>query len=242
MDGADLEALTPALAPIAFERGVVVIKQGEVVEHLIFPTTAFLANTLVFPTGGSSLIHVIGAEGVAGLGPFLADEPSGWTVAVRAAGEAYRLPAAALERQMERSPILRSQLQKLYYDYQLQAAYGVGCAAHHHSRGRVASLLLRATDRLTTRCLHVTQQDLADMLGIQRTTVVDAARHLKSLGAVHYTRGAIEVADRQMLEREACECYAALSATPVHGLASGSARAAARLRHRVENHVPPAST
>lgn len=209
MDTADLAALLPHLAEDHVERGTLLTVQGGTVDQLYFPTTAFLAHTVSFEDGRSALTFIMGAEGVSGLAPFLAEEVSAWGVEVKSSGALFRLSAPVLRRQMEVSPTLRRQLLRLSYDYQAQTAYGVGCASLHSAGPRIASLILRSADRLGADELRLTQQDVAEFLGIQRTTVNAAAIQLKDSGAIHYSRGAIHIIDREALTREACECYGA---------------------------------
>lgn len=209
IESTDLAALLPHLSECQLERGAVLIRPGDPVVELFFPTTVFLATNVTFSDGRSALTFVTGADGVCGLAPFLAEQPSVWGVEVKSSGGAYRLPACELRRQMEGSPGLRKQLLRLSYDYQAQAAYGVGCAALHGSMSRLASFLLRSADRLGSDELNLTQQDVADFLGQQRTTVNAAAKGLKAVGAIRYNRGTIQITDREALIQEACECYEA---------------------------------
>lgn len=209
MEPSDLAALLPDLIERHIGRGVVLTGQGDAVEHLYFPTTAYLANTVTFLDGRSALTFVMGREGVAGLAPFLAEETSAWGVEVRSEGGVYQLPVAALRRRLDVSPDLRRQLQRQTYDYQTQAAYGVGCAALHSVTPRLAALVLKSADRLGCDRLDLTQQDIAEFLGMQRTTVNAAARQLKETGAIRYSRGKIRILDRDRLIAGACECYAA---------------------------------
>jgi CRP-like cAMP-binding protein len=203
----DLAALLPDLSLQTVSRGSMLIVQGVEVDTLYFPATAYLANLVTFQDGGRAMSFVMGAEGVSGLAPFMADEASAWGVQVRAAGEVYSLPAAALRKRMEDSADLRRQLGKLSYGYQVQAAYAGGCAALHDSRGRLATLILRSSERLGASELRLTQQDIGEFLGLQRTTVNSAALGLRAAGAIRYLRGVIRIADRDALMKNACECY-----------------------------------
>jgi len=149
----------------------------------------------------------MGVEGVSGLAAFLAEAPSAWGVEVRSCGEVYRLPATVLRRQVEASPVLRRQLLRLTHDYQAQAAYSVGCASLHGIVSRLANLILTSADRRGDDRLDLTQQDVADFLGMQRTTVNSAANELRAVKAINYSWGVIRIVDRDALTRLACECY-----------------------------------
>lgn len=203
----DLEALRPHLVRRDFERGDLLTEQGEAVEQIYFPTTAYISNSVVFRDGRSAQTFVMGVEGVSGLAAFLADEPCAWCIEVRSAGEAYQLPAGVLRRLSEASPGLRLQLLSLSHDYQAQAAYSVGCAALHSPVSRLAHFILTSADRGHDEQLKLTQQDVADFLSIQRTTVNTAANELKAAGAISYSRGVVRIVDRPALLRRACECY-----------------------------------
>lgn len=204
---ADLAVLRPHLVKRQLERGAVLTPQGCEVEHVYFPTTAYISNTVAFRDGRSAQIFVMGVEGVSGLAAFLADEPCAWNIEVRSAGEAYQVSAAVLRRQAAASPHLRLQLLRLAHDYQVQAACSVGCAVLHNTSSRLASFILTSADRGGDDRLHLTQQDVADFLGIQRTTVNAAANELRGVGAIAYARGVMHIVDRAALNRQACECY-----------------------------------
>lgn len=184
------------------------VAQGGRVDYLYFPTTAFLANTVTFDEGHSVLPFVMGSEGVTSLAAFLAEEESLWAVEVRVGGGLYRLPASAVRERMDESRPLRRQLARLSHDYQAQAAYGLGCAVLHKVEKRLAGLLLTTSDRLGSDTLSFSQTDLAEFLGMQRTTINTGAQELKRVGAVHYSRGHIRIIDREALIQVACECYA----------------------------------
>lgn len=203
----DLAALRPHLVQREFERGDLLTGQGDEVDHVYFPTTAYISNSVTFTDGRSAQIFVMGVEGVSGLAAFLADEPCAWSIEVRSAGEAYQLPAAVLRRQAQASPALRLQLLRLAHDYQAQGAFSVGCAALHTAAARLAHFILTSADRTGDDRLQLTQQDIADFLSIQRTTVNAAANELKEAGAIRYSRGALHIIDRPELTRRACECY-----------------------------------
>ena len=203
----DLAALLPHLAQLNVERGAILTDQGGEIENIYFPTTAYLSNAVTFSDGRSAQTFVMGVEGVSGLAAFLAEAPSAWGVEVRSSGEVYQLPASILRSQVEASPALRRQLLRLTHDYQAQAAFSIGCASLHGGVARLANLILTSADRLGDDRLNLTQQDIADFLSIQRTTVNSAANELKAAKAIQYSRGVIRIIDRAALTRMACECY-----------------------------------
>lgn len=208
MQAADKAALTPFLSERFVKRGEILTAQGARVDDVYFPTSAYLANTVTFRDGRSAETFVLGADGVSGLAPFLADSPCAWAVEVRASGNVIRVPAAALRRQVEESPGLRQLLLNLTSDYQTQAALGVACASLHAIAPRLAKFILLASDRAGIEELHLTQEDLATLLGVQRTTVNAAALELRKAATITYSRGVIRITNRDQLTRTACECYA----------------------------------
>ncbi|HYC68836.1 Crp/Fnr family transcriptional regulator [Brevundimonas sp.] len=215
MHADDISALLPHLSRLDVERGSLLTEQGEEVDQVYFPTTAYLSNAVLFRDGRSAQTFVMGVEGVSGLAASLAEEPSAWRVEVRASGEVYSLSAAVLRQQADASPRLRLQLLRLTHDYQAQAAFTVGCASLHPVGARLANFILTTADRRGDDQLDLTQQDLADFLGIQRTTINSAANELKVANAIKYSRGVIRIVDRDTLSRHACECYQLQKALPL---------------------------
>lgn len=207
MNPADLAALIPHLTERHVQKGDVLISQGALVETVGFPSTAFLTNTVSFSDGRSAETFVMGVEGVTGLAPFLAERPCAWSVEVKAPGAVYEAPAVVLRRIARDSPTLNRQLIRLLSDYHALASMGAACAALHHATGRLARFLLVAADRTRSEQLQFTQEDIAGLLGFQRTTVNASAKELKSAGAISYVRGRLRITDRPALTRAACECY-----------------------------------
>jgi len=207
MRGEDLAALLPFLAERRVNRGETLVEQGGAVETVYFPTTAYLANTITFSDGRSAETFVMGVEGVSALPAFLAEAPCGWGVEVKAAGSVYALPAGILRAQVEASPPLRRHLLGLCNDYHAQSALGVACAALHAAPSRLARFILVHADRAESNELRLTQEDLALLLGVQRTTINAAAMELRDSGAIRYARGVIQIVDLLALSRASCECY-----------------------------------
>lgn len=227
----DRSRLSPLLRRVAVAAGAVQTEQGAEVEHVLFPIDAQLTNILLAEDGGVIEIAVVGAEGVTGLLPFLAEAPSAWRTAVRQSGEAWLIPAGALRAQTEQSPALRRRLLGLGYYYQVQTSMNGACAARHPLTARVARWILTAADLSDARDINFTQEEMASLLSVQRTSVVEAFSTLKSAGAIRHLRGRITLVDRPLLTRRACGCYAAvrrygeeLGIMPGGAAATGSAR------------------
>jgi CRP-like cAMP-binding protein len=137
----------------------------------------------------------------------MAGVPCGWEVAARVPGTAYVLPARVLTERFRVSEPLLNQLLRLSYIYQMQAVQHAACNAVHKALPRVARWLLTASDLTPGEPIRFTQEELAGMLGAQRTTINEAANQLKDRGAINYSRGVVRILDRALLERLACECY-----------------------------------
>lgn len=206
LHAADQAALFPSLLARHVERGEVLTAQGAEVADVYFPASAYLANIVTFRDGRSAEAFVMGCEGVSGLAAFLAEEPCAWGVEVTAPGEVYQVSAAILRRQVAGSERLRALLVRRAYDYQAQAALAVACANTHTIPERLARLILASTARLEQPDLRVTQEDLARLIGVQRTSVNAAALILRKARAITYSRGVVRVTDRRALRQHACEC------------------------------------
>jgi len=207
MDAEDLSALLPHLTERSVERGQILSAQGEKVGHVYFPTTARLKNIVTFRDGRSAETFIIGKEGVSGLSPFLSDTRSGWAVEVGISGSAYHVPAPVLRARIDHSPMLRMQFNGLMNDYLTQTSLGVACASLHSATSRLARFLLATSERLEHSELHLTQQDLAIALAVQRTTANASAAVLKDQKLITYSRGVIRILSVRGLREAACECY-----------------------------------
>ncbi|MFN3667839.1 MAG: Crp/Fnr family transcriptional regulator [Brevundimonas sp.] len=203
----DLEALWPRMREVDLRKGQVLIEQDQPVEEVHFPLSAQLCNLTVFEDGRSVETAVVGSEGMSGLAPFMAESPCAWRVVVQIPGTALALPAPVLRSRARMSDALRDLLLRLVHDYQSQSAQTAACNTVHRSTARLARWLLMFDDRSQGSRLDITQQDLATLMGMQRTTISQAAGELKALGAIAYLRGAIRITDRARLEGAACECY-----------------------------------
>lgn len=204
----DEAALRPHLRRAEVEAGRILIEQDGPIPELHFPVDAQLVNLVRFSDGGAIETSVVGCEGLSGLAPFMAGQPCGWEVAVRLSGVVFVIAAEPLRARQAASPTMRDGLLRLAHIYQMQAVQHAACNATHAVTPRVARWLLIAHDLTPGEKLQMTQEELAGLLGAQRTTVNEAAGQLKAAGAIHYSRGVIRILDRRALEGMACECYA----------------------------------
>ena len=208
LEPADEAALRPHLRRTEVAVGQTLIVQDAEVVEVHFPADAQLANLVRFSDGRAIETAVVGREGLSGLAPFMAGVPCGWEVAVRVPGVVHVAPARVLAERFRVSEPLLNQLLRLSYIYQMQAVQHAACNAVHKALPRVARWLLTASDLTPDADIPFTQEELAGLLGTQRTTINEAANQLKDRGAIRYSRGTIRLLDRPAIERLACECYA----------------------------------
>ncbi|HYC69547.1 Crp/Fnr family transcriptional regulator [Brevundimonas sp.] len=208
LEPADEAALRPHLRAVEVAAGQVLIAQDTPVAEVHFPADAQLANLVRLSDGRGLETAVVGREGLSGLAPFMAGTPCGWEVAARQPGTVYVLPARVLYERFHVSRPLLEQLLRLSYIYQMQAVQHAACNAAHKALPRMARWLLSASDLTPGEDIAFTQEELAGLLGTQRTTINEAATQLKERGAIRYARGVARILDRPLLERLACECYA----------------------------------
>jgi len=208
MAAEDWEALRPHLTRVQVAKGDTLIRQGSAVETVHFPVTADLSNIVAFSDGRMLETSSVGRDGVSGLAAFLADAPIAWEVEVQTPGELLQISADRLRRRVLESPPLLHQLLLVAHDVQSQAAQVAACNALHEVTPRLARWLLTLADRTQQSELAVTQQDMAALLGTQRTSINASASILRDAGAVRYRRGRVTIVDHGLLEGQACECYA----------------------------------
>ncbi len=203
--------IEPLATIVDFQRGQSVFKAGEPVSRSIFPFESLMVSMTVELDGGRSVeVASIGKEGAVGGIVSCGHAPAYSQAEVQIAGPALVIPLTALETIKAASPFLRNLFCR-YADYLLaQVMQSVACNAFHSIEARAARWLLTAQDRTGGDRLALTQESLAGLLGVQRTTVNAVARQLQELGLISYRRGAIQILDRKGLERQACECYAAV--------------------------------
>lgn len=207
----DFAAIAEDLEPVAFTLGAVLFAATLPPRYLYFPTTALVSLLFVTETGATAELAVAGREGVAGVGLFMGGEPSPSRAVIQGAGSALRLPAATLEREFKRGRALQERLLRFTQALLTQTSQTAVCNRYHTVPRQLCRWLLLCIDRVDGSRLRMTQQLIADMLGVRREGVAAAAARLQSWGCIEYSRGLITVIDRAGLERHACECYAAVN-------------------------------
>ncbi|MEP6969882.1 MAG: Crp/Fnr family transcriptional regulator, partial [Betaproteobacteria bacterium] len=195
-----LEALELPLGRVLYE-------SGATMTHVYFPTTAIISLLYVMEDGSSAEIAVVGNEGIVGVSLFMGGESTPSRAVVQSAGSGYRMRAAALKGEFNGSiPVLHLLLR---YTQALitQMAQTAVCNRHHSLDQQLCRWLLLSLDRLKGSELVMTQELIANMLGVRREGVTEAALHLQKDGLIRYARGHITVLDRARLEARSCECY-----------------------------------
>ena len=188
--------------------GEVLYESGARLHHLYFPTTSIVSLLYVLENGASAEIAVVGNEGILGISLFMGGETTPSRAVVQSAGFGYRLKAQLLKAEFSRGgPVMRLLLR---YTQALitQMAQTAVCNRHHSVEQQLCRWLLLSLDRLSTLELRMTQELIANMLGVRREGVTEAAGNLQRAKVIRYSRGRITVLDRARLEQEACECYA----------------------------------
>jgi len=197
---AQLEAVQMPLGEVLYESGVTL-------GHVYFPTTAIVSLLYVTESGASAEIAVVGREGIVGISLFMGGESTPSRAVVQSAGQGLRLRAQVIKDEFNRVPVLHLLLR---YTQALitQMSQTAVCNRHHSLDQQLCRWLLLSLDRLDGTALVMTQELIANMLGVRREGVTEAAVKLQRCGLIHYARGHIQVIDRLGLERRSCECYA----------------------------------
>jgi len=204
----DYARLLPDLEPIAMPLGWVVYESGGHIGYVYFPTTSIVSLLYVIESGASAEIAIAGNEGLVGISLFMGGESTPSRAVVQSAGEGYRVKASVLKKEFA----LGGELQHLALRYTqaliTQMAQTAVCNRHHTLDQQLCRWLLLSMDRLPGNELKMTQELIANMLGVRREGVTVAAGDLQAAGLIHYSRGHIIILDRAGLEQRVCECYA----------------------------------
>jgi CRP-like cAMP-binding protein len=203
----DFERISPALELAPMKLGAAVYESGAKLQHVYFPTTSIVSLLYVMEDGASAEIAVVGNEGILGISLFMGGETTPSRAVVQSEGHGYRLNATLLKQEFNRGgPIMRLLLR---YTQALitQMSQTAVCNRHHSLEQQLCRWLLLSLDRLSSNELTMTQELIANMLGVRREGVTEAAGNLQRAGLIRYSRGHIEVLDRPQLEQRVCECY-----------------------------------
>jgi CRP-like cAMP-binding protein len=188
--------------------GDALYESGTHLSHVYFPTTSIVSLLYVMEDGASAEIAVVGNEGIVGVALFMGGETTPSRGIVQSAGHAYRLSGQTLKKEFMRAAELQHLLLRYTQALLTQMAQTAVCNRHHSVDQQLCRWLLLSFDRLPSNELVMTQELIANMLGVRREGVTEAAGKLQKAGLIRYNRGRISVTDRPGLEARSCECYA----------------------------------
>ena len=202
------ERVYPQLELVPLALGMVLYESGDTMRHVYFPTDSIVSLLYVMQNGASAEISVVGNEGLVGISLFMGGESTPSRAVVQSAGYAYRLNGQLMKDEFNRHSETLTLMLRYTQALITQMAQTAVCNRHHSIDQQLCRWLLLSLDRLPSNRLTMTQELIANMLGVRREGVTDAAGKLQKLGVIEYTRGEITVLDRPRLETLSCECYA----------------------------------
>ena len=206
------ERCGPQLEAVDLPLGQVLYESGRTLSHAYFPTTAIVSLLYVMENGASAEIAVAGNEGVVGISLFMGGESTPSRAVVQSAGHGFRMKAQFIKDEFNRAGPVMHLLLRYTQALITQMAQTAVCNRHHSLDQQLCRWLLLSLDRLQGSDLQMTQELIANMLGVRREGVTEAALKLQNLGLIRYARGHISVLDRPGLEQRTCECYAVVKA------------------------------
>ena len=207
LPASEFERIAPHLELVPLKLGEVLYESGGQLKHVYFPTNAIVSLLYVMLDGASAEIAVVGNEGILGISLFMGGETTPSRAVVQSEGFGYRLSAQLLKQEFNRAGPMMHLLLRYTQALITQMSQTAVCNRHHSVDQQLCRWLLLSLDRLTSDELTMTQELIANMLGVRREGVTDAAGKLKDAGIIEYSRGHIKVLDRHRLEQHVCECY-----------------------------------
>ena len=203
----DWQRWAPKLEPVELPLGHVLYESGVALSHVYFPTTAIVSLLYVMENGASAEIAVVGNEGLVGISLFMGGETTPSRAVVQSGGQGFRMRAETLKDEFA-NPSVMHLLLRFTQALITQMAQTAVCNRHHLLDQQLCRWLLLSHDRLQGDELVMTQELIANMLGVRREGVTAAAHKLQQAGVIDYARGHIRLLDRARLEQRSCECYA----------------------------------
>src|SRR5260221_12329743 len=203
----DFDRLRPHLESVEMPLGTALYEAGSLVRHLYFPTSGIVSLLQIMADGASAEIAVVGSEGVVGIAMFMGGETTPSRAVVQSVARAYSMSAEVLKSEFGRGGTLQYLLLRYTQALITQMSQTAVCNRHHSVEQQLCRWLLMSINRLDVNELVMTQELIANMLGVRREGVTAAASELQRAGLIHYVRGRIEVIDRGKLEQRVCECY-----------------------------------
>ena len=198
----------PQLEWVDLPLGQVLYESGRTLSHVYFPTSAIVSLLYVMENGASAEIAVVGNEGLVGISLFMGGDSTPSRAVVQSAGAGFRLKASLMKAEFDRAGPVMHLLLRYTQALITQMAQTAVCNRHHSLDQQLCRWLLLSLDRLSGNELVMTQELIANMLGVRREGVTEAALKLQAAGLIRYARGRISVLDRPGLEARTCECYA----------------------------------
>ncbi len=202
------QRLAPQMEQVDMPLGQVLCESGSTLKHVYFPVTSIVSLLYVMENGASAEIAVVGNEGIVGISLFMGGDSMPSRVVVQSAGRGLRLKAQLLKEEFNLGGPVMHVLLRYTQALITQMAQTAVCNRHHALEQQLCRWLLLSLDRLSSNELLMTQELIANMLGVRREGVTEAALKLQKLGLISYARGRILVLDRAGLEARTCECYA----------------------------------
>ena len=202
------QRLFPLLELVPLPLGSALYESGALLRHVYFPTSAIVSLLYELENGASAEIAVVGNEGIVGIALFMGGDTMPNRAVVQSEGHAYRLQGRSLKEEFKRGGVLQHLLLRYTLALLAQMAQTAVCNRHHTVDQQLCRWLLLSLDRLPANELSMTQELIANMLGVRREGVTEAAGRLQDAGLIRYSRGRITVVDRPGLEARVCECYA----------------------------------
>ena len=190
--------------------GQVLYESGDLQRQVFFPTDSIISLLYVLEDGGSAEISVVGNEGVVGIAVLMGGDSTPSRAVVQSAGHAFQMIGQTLKKLFDSDPAVQLLLLRYTQTLITQMSQTAVCNRHHSVDQQLCRWLLLSLDRLTSNQLDMTQELIANMLGVRREGVTEASGKLDALGVIRYSRGRITVLDRTQLEERCCECYAAV--------------------------------
>jgi len=208
LPSAEWRRLEPHLERVELPLGKVLYESGDTMRHVYFPTNTIVSLLYVMESGASAEIGVVGNEGIVGIALFMGGGSTPSRAVVQSAGEGLRLKAQIIKDEFDRSGPVMHLLLRYTQALITQMSQTAVCNRHHSLDQQLCRWLLLSLDRLQGTTLTMTQELIANMLGVRREGVTESALKLQRAGLINYARGHIAVLDRPGLEKRCCECYA----------------------------------
>ncbi|MHB1145777.1 MAG: Crp/Fnr family transcriptional regulator [Thiobacillus sp.] len=208
LPAAEFDPLVAHLELVQMSLGEMLYEPGSHLRHAYFPTTAIVSLHYVMASGASSESSGVGNEGVVGVSLFMGGDTTSSSAVVQTAGHAYRMESRKLLQEFNRAGLLQRLLLRYTQALMTQMSQTAVCNRHHSVEQQLCRWLLLTLDRLPSNELVMTQELIANMLGVRREGITEAAGKLQHAGVISYRRGHIAVLDRAGLEGRVCECYA----------------------------------